>query len=295
MLMKKKTPDYAVFILSNRRPDRVYTYDTLRRQGYTGKVFIIVDDEDPTQDEYKAKYGAEVQVFDKNKMASEMDICTNRINKSAIVFARNACFGVARKLGLQCFIELDDDYTDFRYKFDAQLQYIAKRDIQRLDRIFVILIDFYYSIPAKSLAIAQGGDFFGGSAGSKAKKLTIWRKCMNLFICDVDREFQFKGNINEDVNTYTGEGTKGNLFLTVPNVALQQKETQSNAGGMSNLYLDSGTYVKSFYTVMVAPSCTRIKKMGRKYRRWHHNIIWNSAVPAILRERWKKADDDGRE
>ena len=295
MLMKKKTPEYAVFILSNRRPDRVYTYDTLRRQGYTGRIFIIVDDEDPTQDEYKGKYGEEVQVFDKKKAAEYTDTCDNREDRNSVVYARNACYGIARKLGLQCFIVLDDDYNSFGYRFDSKLQFVDKCDMQLLECIFEILIDFYYMTPAKSLAIAQSGDFIGGSSGSKAQKLTLWRKSMNLFVCDVDREVNFKGRMNDDVNTYICYGMRGDLFLTVPNVGLHQKETQHNTGGLSEMYIQSGTYVKSFYTVMVAPSCTRIKKMGAKYKRWHHNIIWNSAVPKILRERWKKANDGGKE
>lgn len=57
---------------------------------------------------------------------------------------------------------------------------------------------------------------------------------------------------------------------------------------MSDLYLDSGTYVKSFYTVMFAPSCTTIKPMGDKHMRLHHSIKWDSAVPKIVSEDLKK-------
>ena len=296
--MKKKTPEYAVFILSNRRPDRVYTYDTLRRQGYTGRIFIIVDDEDPTQDEYKAKYGEEVQVFDKKKAVEYTDTCDNRIDRNSVVYARNACYGIARKLGLQCFIVLDDDYTSFQYKYDENLQYMSAKSntrVKSIDAVINKLVEYYYSFNVKCLAISQEGDFIGGIMGSKGKKLMLWRKTMNFFICDTDREINFKGRTNEDVNTYIEEGMRGDLFLTVPNVGLTQKETQQNRGGLTEMYIQSGTYVKSFYTVMVAPSCTRIKKMGQTLSRWHHNIIWNSAVPAILRERWKKVKDDGRE
>jgi len=42
--------------------------------------------------------------------------------------------------------------------------------------------------------------------------------------------------------------------------------------------------VKSFYTVMAAPSCTTIRTMGRTDRRLHHHIDWDKAVPKILRQ-----------
>ena len=67
-------------------------------------------------------------------------------------------------------------------------------------------------------------------------------------------------------------------------VQLNQMASQSNSGGMTELYLDSGTYVKSFYTIMVAPSCVTIAPMGVKNRRLHHRIDWGKAVPMIISE-----------
>ena len=78
------------------------------------------------------------------------------------------------------------------------------------------------------------------------------------------------GRVNEDVNTYTCLAAKGDLFLTVPNVAINQVQTQKGKGGMSEMYLDSGTYVKSFYSVMYSPSSVSIGEMGHKHRRIHH-------------------------
>ena len=34
--------------------------------------------------------------------------------------------------------------------------------------------------------------------------------------------------------------------------SLLQKETQSNSGGLTDIYLELGTYVKSFYSVIAA-------------------------------------------
>ena len=49
--------DFAVFILSHGRPDRVITYDTIRREGYTGPIYLIIDSGDETKDQYINKYG----------------------------------------------------------------------------------------------------------------------------------------------------------------------------------------------------------------------------------------------
>ena len=38
--------DFAAFILTHGRPDRVLTYKKIRDCGYTGKIYLIVDDLD---------------------------------------------------------------------------------------------------------------------------------------------------------------------------------------------------------------------------------------------------------
>jgi hypothetical protein len=115
------------------------------------------------------------------------------------------------------------------------------------------------------------------------------RKAMNTFFCCTERPFKFVGRINEDVNTYTNLASRGGLFLTVPNIAIQQKQTQSNAGGMTDIYLDSGTYVKSFYSVIFSPSCVSVRVMGVVNKRLHHQVSWANAVPVILDESHRKA------
>lgn len=59
---------------------------------------------------------------------------------------------------------------------------------------------------------------------------------------------------------------------------------------MTDAYIDGGTYVKSFYTVMYCPSFTKIITMGRTNRRLHHSISWPNAVPLIIDERHKKIE-----
>ena len=59
--------DFCVFILSNGRPDNIKTLETLQRSGYTGKWYIVIDDEDPTGNQYKSTYGDKVLVFSKAK------------------------------------------------------------------------------------------------------------------------------------------------------------------------------------------------------------------------------------
>jgi len=285
----------VVFILSHGRAGNIFTLKTLRKHGYTGKVIFVIDNEDNSSDEYFKKFD-HVEMFDKKAIAKTFDEYDNFQDRRAIIYARNACFDIAKKLGYKYFIEMDDDYTYFEYRvYNSDRQ--KPSEIWNLDAVILALIEFYKATPFAAISMAQGGDFIGGKNNRMAKRPTIYRKCMNSFLCSTDRPFQFVGRINEDVNTYTKKQSTGLLMGTIPMVALGQKTTQKNKGGMTDLYLDSGTYVKSFYSVMGMPSSVTIRLMGDTKKRLHHSVNWSCTVPKIIRETEKKQHNnstDGR-
>lgn len=285
--------DYCIFILTHGRPDNVLTFERLLEYKFDGDIFIVIDNEDHTADQYYKKFGDKVLMFDKKKIAEDFDEGDNFNDRRSVFYARNACFSLASKVGYDYFIEMDDDYTQFRFKFDENHKFKSKR-VKNISTIFDYYFEYYKSIPALSIALAQDGDFILGKYDTKAIK--NWfngnsgrnRKCMNSFFCSVHRPFRFVGRVNEDVNTYVNRGIRGELFLTIPLVALDQRRTQSNPGGMTELYLDSGTYIKTFYSVMYNPSCVKVSEMPSSNRRIHHYVNWTNAVPRIIKEVHKK-------
>jgi hypothetical protein len=280
--------EFCIFILTHGRPNKVITYRNLIKANCTYPIYFILDNEDSTYNEYVTNFGKDkVIVFDKLEISKTFDTGDNSSNRKTIVYARNACFGIAEKLGYKYFLELDDDYSSFDYRFDSDSKYVTKR-IKEIDTVFEAILEFYKNINAKSVAFLQGGDMIGGDESSNAKKIELSRKAMNTFFCSTERRFDFLGRINEDVNTYVGYQSKGNLFLSINNITITQLTTQTNAGGMTEVYLETGTYMKSFFTVMYAPSCTKIRIMGQSSKRLHHSISWDNAVPKILSEDLKK-------
>lgn len=288
MNTSKPPKDFAVFILTHGRPDNVITLNTLKKCGYTGDVYIIIDNEDKTAKKYYEKFGDQVVMFDKKEIADKTDEGDNFNDRRTTTHVRNSMFEIARDLGLRYFIQLDDDYVAFSHSLDHNGNYNTKHPyIKDLNKTFSLFLDFYINANISSVCFAQGGDFIAGENSSVFKK-GLSRKAMNSFICSTDREFKFVGRLNEDVNTYVSLGNIGVLFLTFAGFRLEQKQTQSSTGGMTETYLDSGTYVKSFYTVMFSPSCTKVSLMGNTNRRLHHLIKWKNAVPVILNEKYRK-------
>lgn len=283
--------DFAVFILTHGRPDNVKTLNTLKKCGYTGKIYFIVDNEDKTIEQYQKNYGIEnVKIFDKKAIADEVDEGNNFDERRTITHARNACFKIAKEIGITYFVQLDDDYTAFDFRIDTQSieNCGAIKPIKNLNAVFDMLLNYYKNIPALSIAFAQGGDFIGGINNGKGSYRFNKRKCMNSFFCSTEREFQFVGAMNEDVNTYTTEGSRGKLFFTIPFVSLTQTATQSNKGGITDMYQRFGTYCKAFTTTMMHPSSVKVSMMNSNNPRIHHSIKWTNTTPMILNEKHKK-------
>jgi hypothetical protein len=212
--------DFAVLILTHKRPDRVFTYESLRDYGYTGRIFLLVDDEDPTLAEYEQRFPGEVVLFSKREAAALTDSRINSGDHRSVLFARNAAHKAASSLGLRYFLELDDDYTAWWHRVLGDGSYTTGVMVDRLDDVFAAMLVLLRTTPATSVALAQGGDIFGRDSKILHRAS---RKVMNSFFCSVDRPFKFEGLMNDDVNTYTALGMRGHLFLTVGAVHLNRR------------------------------------------------------------------------
>lgn len=286
--------DFAILILTHGRADRVRTADLLKRCGYDGRWYIVIDDEDKQEDEYRKRYGDRVLQFCKAEVASRIDAGNNFGDRRSIVFARNACWELARDVGVTWFMQLDDDYTSLLYRIGSDGAYIPGTSIRRtLNDALEAMIGLMEQTQMKAFAFSQGGDWIGGANQLRIASKMFRRKVMNSWICCTERPFDFVGLMNEDVNTYVTHGRRGTLFMTIMQLMLTQIQTQANAGGATDIYKRFGTYVKSFYSVMYAPSCVKVSTLADEHAkivnpRFHHAVNWNSAAPMIVRESLRK-------
>lgn len=276
---------FAIFILTHGRPNDQVTLETLKETGYTGKVYLIIDDEDKTADEYFEKYGDIVIQFNKAKAGELFDIADTRTDRRATVFARMQSFNIAKELGLDYFMQMDDDYNFFKYRWveDGRIQ---SADIRSMDRVIEAMIDFLEDTGATSVAMSQGGDHIGGLY--LKQHVPLLRKAMNTWLFRTDTEIEFLGRMNDDVNTYVVHGSRGRLFFTSTALHSNVVQTQAVAGGMTEMYLATGTYMKSMYTVMMHPSSVTVRSMGPANPRLHHSIRWDYTVPKIISDRHQK-------
>lgn len=271
---------FAVFILSHGRANNVLTYKTLKSIGYKGDIYIICDDLDPELDLYKKKF-PKVIVFDKQAAALECDACDNTGKLDSVLFARNQCHRIAKELGLQYFLELDDDYIHFKYRYikNGMLKDYVLKD--KIEDIFDIYLDFLDASGATVIAMPQTGELQGGC--HYFYRIAFKRKAMNTFFCRTDKPFKFVGRLNDDVNMYLTLNKFGEKVFQVGPCVLDQKRTQEQSGGLTDMYLESGTYWKSMVSVMICPSAVRAvyqTALGRI----HHRINYNRICPKLIRE-----------
>ena len=110
--------DFVAFILTHGRPNRVKTYELLRKCGYTGRIVLVIDNEDKTAQEYFDKYGDDVVVFNKpfienfakhyknileivlDNLAVEIPVFLSVFNKNSNVKQNNS----SSLLSVNCFI-----------------------------------------------------------------------------------------------------------------------------------------------------------------------------------------------
>lgn len=156
---------FVAFILTHGRPDRVLTNEKLRKHGYTGKIYIGLRRRRQDAAGISQTFRRRARLF---QIGDRKDIRRGRQFRRppAIIYARNACFELAQQIGATHFIELDDDYTYFKFRFDDQLRWHGA-DVQDLDAVFDMLLDYFNSAPMLTLAIGQGGDYIGGEKATR--------------------------------------------------------------------------------------------------------------------------------
>lgn len=280
-----ESKDFAVFILSHGRADTISTYKALRDGGYTGRTYVVIDNEDDQENLYRQKFGDDIIQFDKRDYLEKTDLGDLDTDRRIGVFARNFIQDEAKRLGYKFHLQLDDDVHGFTYRF-AQDKVLRALHCSHLDEVFSGMVEYMKETPITSLSFALSAYNMGGVDGSIKEGMT--RKTMTTFLMRADDVQYFHMRMNDDITTSLINGMRGKLYYSYLPVEVEVDKTQVKAGGMTDIYQKNGTYRKSFYSVMCCPSCVKVSAMGITDYRIHHTISWNNAVPKLLSERWCK-------
>lgn len=278
---------FAIFILSHGRADTISTYRALRGYGYTGDMFVVIDNEDDQEQEYRDKFGDDIIQFDKRDYVLKTDLGDLDDDRRIGVLARNFIQDKAKELGYKYHLQLDDDIFGFEFRYETEDGKMRCKKAKCMDKILSAYCDYMDETPITALSFSIGSYFVGGDNRMWRNKMIP--KTMTTFLMRADDVRYFNMRMNDDITTSALNFSRGNMYFTIMWLMCVVAGTQAQKGGMTDIYQNAGTYRKAFYTVMSLPSCSKIFFIGPKFKRLHHQIIWENCVPKILSERYKKA------
>lgn len=280
--------DFAVIVNSHGRPD-FSAAEALRRAGYTGQLFITVDDEDDKILEYVARFGGQnIRIFHK-ECVGDYDVEDNFSEPMGVVmFARNEAWKMAFAKGLKYFFVMDDDLKSISYRA-VKGGKLKSYQAHGIDSCFEAICDFMES-DSRIFGIGFGfaNDYIGGAERFEdefGKKRLI----MNGYFCKTERKYSFDGRVCEDSITSLNQARAGKIFLNITSVMMQYNIWMPNKkqgkGGMQDTYKKMSSYAMRCYALMSNPSCVKIKQVENGFDTM---IQKQYAYPKILSSRCKK-------
>lgn len=254
--------NFAVFIITYKRPDKQITYDTLRRCGYSGKIYLVVDDTDPTIQQYIDNYGADnIFVFDKNYYINS-DRFDNSINDgiyASAVYARRAVEDIVQSMKLPYFAVADDDIVDFviRYPIDKGLKRYKITDFDVILRGYIEILD----CGVACVGFGRPNSYFGGAVAFSAVNLCKRVITTTFFIRNSDVPVNWLSWTMEDDITVLRGSTVGELWLSIPYIQQVNSDITNlqGSGGNVELYQKYSWYYICFTELKYIPSRIQIK------------------------------------
>lgn len=276
--------DFAVFILTHGRAKQQKTLETLSKCGYSGKWYLIIDDEDDQIKTYYERYGKHVIEFSKREVESMFDTMTNAKEYRSVVYARNAVYDIAKSLGIRYIFMFDDDITglQFRVVKDNKLKGFK---IHQIERLFAGMMEYMESAKLAMLGFSQAGAYVGGAKSQKYQD-GCQRNMSQAMLVDVQNPVEFRGIFNEDLHASLDLANQGRVALATMLVSIQAPERMSNAGGLHDLYMENTTYARDFYSIMLYPAVETFVQNKAEIKIRHNHLAF---VPKILNARYKKA------
>lgn len=280
----------AVFIISHERPECV-TYHNLRLCGYSGQIFIIIDDKDSKQDEYKNRYKDSVLIFSKADY-SKADMCDLVPNLNSATIPKYAAFTFAQEMKLDAMAIFDDDLESFRYRYRDKNKIATKKmqDYPFMQKVLDACFDFVSEQNIPTCVSFYPEDKFFPDTYDK-----FIRQCINSFITTpnfglklLGRSCLFSARFYEDEIFFVRENTRGALCFALQDFTFCSAlfENDNNKGGMYDVYQGYGLYSRKFQLVINNPwnSPMTIYDKGGEIR----VATKNSDYTRIIPEKYKK-------
>lgn len=271
----------TVYIISKGRP-QCRTAKTLVKMGYPGKWFIVCGTNDEYLDDYKSRWGSHVLVFDFDAQLEHTDTLDNfgfETKASGACPVRNATMKISQQRGELRHWQFDDDYNDF-HRISDDLQKMQRFNSGREFEDWLFnLAKFGYKANLNNVGFPPGSETYVDNAFTFAGRVF---NAHNMPSTD-DLFIPWVGRMNDDTINAINCWRRGGYEMSIRAMNMTMPNTQSEGGGLSEMYIADGTVRKSAYPVLVAPNAA---KLVIKFGRYHHKIDWSKLRPKLIHEKW---------
>lgn len=274
----------TIYIKTHGRPDKQYTYHTLREAGYTGHIVFVVDNEDLTADGLCSRYVncdtmCDIEVFDKQYYVDKIDCGVATPKRNVNLYAWCACEDIACETHM---IMADDDITEFRYRYNESGVLKSLRVTQNMDEIIDSIFDFIYSgnIAAASTGIPQM--YFNTDLD---KNLYKYRVPYNFVFRNRNYKIDWTGEFQEEIIMSINASNQGKYITALPILQHTIKPLGKESGGMYEAYHSDDSFKLSQYGHMWHPTAEHPKKYKG---RWITTISRDNAFAKLISSCCKK-------
>lgn len=279
--------NFAVFILSHKRADRVETYDTLRKGGYSGKIYVVVDNQDPMLERYQERFLDDVLVFDKQTYIDSSETLETTRMKSSAVYARNAIEQYAKDFELDVFGMFDDDVVNMRYRWVEEETVRSLSVRGGLDSVFEYYGQYMLDtdIACTSFPFTM---FYVSGVHDLDKRITECRHTYQIHIRNVHKPVEWIGIINHDTISQLLTMKLGYIWWSIPHLVFDAKPMNKESGGLKEVYDALKDFDMAFLAVIACPDCCKITTSNGQRSTLQIKENKYASYPMIVSQRYKK-------
>lgn len=273
--------NFAVYIISHERADRVETYKTLRDSGYTGQIYVVVDNEDSQLRVYQNRFGLDVLVFNKQIYINESDTLEIEHRRASALYVRNAVEFIAKESGYDAFVVMDDDITNLRFRWIEGSTYKSLRAFN-LDYVLKWYCEYLCTCDIATLSFEHCMFYLGGVSDDK---ISNERWTYQIHFRNTKFPVDWISVINEDIITEISTAIRGYIWWSLPHVVFDAVAMNEENGGVKETYDSMSSYERAFLSVISQPSCCKVGYSHGKIRILQDK---KSSYPMIIGSRYNK-------
>ena len=277
---------FAIFICTHGRPNKQSTLKALRSQGYTGKVYLVLDDTDKSIQQYINNFGTDnLIIFNKQHYIDTVDTGVVPPNYKTILYAKVAVEDIAKHMTLTSFVIADDDITKFRIRYIVEDSLRSFSEVE-LDKIFEAYNTYLLEANFTALGVCSNVQLIAGKSVFNPDIIAKFRTPYNFVFRNITKEVNWVSSFGEDIITAINSNKRGSLMWSIPYCQIDLTPPGSCAdGGMSEVYKSISTFKLCEYDFMYNPSSILLRTHGKV---WNAQILKNQAFPKIVSDKYKK-------